>query len=120
MVGAILRGDIVKAYNVALARRREVEQTSDVEKLPVLPNQTMCFLDVAITPESPAAHKSLAALASTLPYECVVVSVRRQGALLVPHGNTVLRPDDVLNVFVRRADEAQLRSCFSVTKAVEK
>ena len=120
VVGAIRRGDIVKAYNVALTRRREGEPTGDIEKLPILPNQKMCFLDIAITPESPAAHKSLAALAPKLPYECVVVSVRRQGGLLVPHGDTILRPDDVLNVFVRRADEVQLRDCFSMPETVQK
>lgn len=115
VVGAIRRADIVKAYNVALARRRENEP--DVERLPASPNPQMCFLDIAITQESRAAHKTLAAIAPNLPYECVVVSVRRQGVLLVPHGDTVLRPDDVLNVFVRRADEAQLRTCFQAAKA---
>lgn len=114
VVGTIRRSDIVKAYNVALARRREGEP--EIEKLPALPNPQMCFLDIAITPESPAVHKTLASLAPRLPYECVVVSVRRQGALLVPHGNTVLQSGDVLNVFVRRADEMQLRNCFAEPK----
>ncbi|MCA9945074.1 MAG: chloride channel protein [Anaerolineales bacterium] len=117
VVGAIRRGDIVKAYNVAMARRRENEP--DIEKLPVLPNPQMCFLDIAITPESKVANKTLAAVAPLLPYECVVVSVRRQGVLLVPHGDTVLQPDDILNVFVRRADEGQLRNCFAVPEAVK-
>jgi Trk K+ transport system NAD-binding subunit len=117
-VGTIRRSDIVKAYNVAMARRRKDEP--DIEKLPVLPNPQMCFLDVTITPESKAAHKTLASIAPQLPYECVVVSVRRQGVLLVPHGDTVLRPDDVLNVFVRRADEAQLRNCFGVMQLEKK
>lgn len=112
VVGAIRRSDIVKAYNIAMARRREDEP--DIEKLPTLPNLTMCFLEMAITPESKVAHKTLASIAPQLPYECVVVSIRRQGSLLVPHGDTVFQPDDVLNVFVRRADEAQLRNCFAV------
>ena len=119
VVGAIRRSDIVKAYNVALARRRDDDPANDIEKLPVVPHPQMCFLDMVITPESPAAHKTLAALAPALPYECVVVSVRRQGVLLVPHGDTVLLPEDVLNVFVRRTDEAQLRDCFYAHKVKE-
>ena len=111
VVGTIRRTDIVKAYNIAMAKRSEGE--SDVERLPTQPNSQMCFLDIEITPESSAASKTLADLAPKLPYECVVVSVRRQGVLLVPHGNTVLQPDDVLNVFVRRTDETQLRNCFA-------
>lgn len=118
VVGAIRRGDIVKAYNVAMTHRREGEP--DIEKLPVLPNPQMCFLDVEITPESRVAHKTVASIAPQLPYECVVVSVRRQGSLLVPHGDTVLQPGDVLNVFVRRADEVQLRNCLGVTQAEKK
>ncbi|MCB8927954.1 MAG: chloride channel protein [Ardenticatenaceae bacterium] len=113
VVGTIRRSDIVKAYNVALARRRQDKSEPDVEKLPVQSNQQMCFMDIEITPESPAAQQTLAAVAPKLPYECVVVSVRRQGAMLVPHGNTILQPDDVLSVFVRRSDEEQLRRCFS-------
>ncbi|MBK8904622.1 MAG: chloride channel protein [Anaerolineaceae bacterium] len=115
VVGAIRRNDIVKAYNVAMARRRESEP--DIERLPALPNPQMCFLDIAITPESQVVNKTVAAIAPNLPYECVVVSVRRQGVLLVPHGDTVLQPDDVLNVFVRRADEAQLRACFQAVES---
>lgn len=114
VVGAIRRADIVKAYNVAVARRREDEP--DVERLPVLPSPQMCFLDIAISPESKVVHQTLASIASQLPYECIVVSVRRQGVLLVPHGDTVLQPDDILNVFVRRADEAQLRGCFEAAQ----
>ena len=114
VVGAIRRADIVKAYNVAMARRQKEEP--EVEKLPVQPHPQMAFLDVVIAPDSRAANKTLASLASMLPYECVVVSVRRQGVLLVPHGNTVLQPDDVLNVFVRRSDEAQLQNCFMAVK----
>ncbi|GJM41376.1 MAG: chloride channel protein [Ardenticatenaceae bacterium] len=110
VVGTIRRRDIVKAYNIALARRKDSD--SLIEKLPVQPNPQMCFLDITITVESPAVNKTLASIAPNLPYECVVVSVRREEGLLVPHGNTVLQPGDVLNVFVRRADEKQLRDCF--------
>ena len=117
VVGAIRRGDIVKAYNVALTRRTEDEP--DIEKLPVLPNPQMCFLDIEITAESRAAHKTVASIAPELPYECVVVSVRRQGVLLVPHGDTILQPGDGLNVFVRRADEVQLRNCLCGVQEIE-
>ncbi|WP_420628731.1 chloride channel protein [Candidatus Leptofilum sp.] len=110
VVGAIRREDIVKAYNIALARRTEDEP--NIEKLAALPNSQMFFLDIEITLMSHAAHKTVAEIAPELPYECVVVSVRREEGLLVPHGNTVLQPGDVLNVFVRRADEKQLLDCF--------
>ena len=114
VVGSIRREDIVKAYNIALARRTEDEP--DIEKLPTLPNPQMCFLDIEINKRSRAAHKMVADIAPELPYECVLVSVRRQGVLLVPHGDTVLQPGDVLNVFVRRAEERQLRDCLAASQ----
>lgn len=119
VVGAIRRSDIVKAYNVAIARRRKGEPEPDIEKLRFQSTPQMCFMDIEITPESPAAKKTLASVAPQLPYECVVVSVRRQGSLLVPHGNTVLQPNDVLSVFVRRSDEAQLRDCFLAASSIQ-
>jgi len=72
----------------------------------------MTFTEIEVEPNSPAANRPLVSLAPQLPYDCVVVSVRRQGHLLVPHGDTVLLPGDVLTVFVRRLDEAQVHQCL--------
>ncbi|VAW41857.1 hypothetical protein MNBD_CHLOROFLEXI01-3257, partial [hydrothermal vent metagenome] len=114
VIGVIRRRDIVKAYNIALARRKNDEP--DVEKQPVSPNSQMVFLDVEIMPNSKIIHKTVAEIAPELPYECVLVSVRRQGVLLVPHGDTVILPNDMLNVFLRRTDEEQLRACLGMVE----
>lgn len=114
VTGVIRRSDIVKAYNVALARRSK--NNIEVEKLPAAPGPKMKFVEIEITPDSQAANCPLVSLAPQLPYDCVVVSVRRQGHLLVPHGDTVLLPGDILTVFVRRLEENQVHQCLGGAK----
>lgn len=110
VVGVIRRNDIVKAYNLAQARRTSGELAESPP--PPQTNPKMRFVEIEIPAHSPAANKSVAAIAPHLPYECVLVSIQRHGNLLIPHGDTMLYPDDRLNVFVRRGDEPQLKACF--------
>ncbi len=108
--GIIRRGDIVKAYTVALARRTEGHVDDSELKLRRI--DKMKFVDIHIQPHSSTAGQTLAQIAPRLPYESVIVSIRRKGTLLIPHGDTRLLPGDLLHVFVRSADEAALRNCF--------
>lgn len=110
IVGVIRRRDISKAYNIALSRRRQ--ETGIAGQLLLAEDEGMEFLEVEIPPGSPAADQTLASLGSVLPHNCVVVSVHRNGALLIPHGDTVLRPGDRVTVFVGFADEEKLRQCL--------
>ncbi|MDX9954621.1 MAG: TrkA C-terminal domain-containing protein, partial [Anaerolineae bacterium] len=50
------------------------------------------LVEEKIAPESPAANKTIAEIC--LPEQCILVAVIRQGELLMPHGNLVLRPAD--------------------------
>jgi len=70
------------------------------------------FLEIHLQPGSPAAGKSLAELAPSLPRECVIVAIRRHGNLLFPHGDTVLQADDDVTAFLSRGDEGKLRECL--------
>ncbi|MCP4423368.1 MAG: CBS domain-containing protein [Chloroflexi bacterium] len=110
ITGVIRRRDVIKAYKIALARR--VRGQTDFCPPPARRTDEMRFVEIEITPDCCSAHKTVAELAPTLPYDCVVVSIRRQGSLLIPHGDTTLQPGDLTNVFVRRADEAKLRRCL--------
>ena len=110
ITGVIRRRDIVKAYKIALARR--VSGQTDFDRPPTQRADEMRFVVIEITPGCYSAQKTVAELAPRLPYDCVVVSIRRHGSLLIPHGDTKLQPDDLINVFVRRVDEAKLRRCL--------
>ncbi len=110
VIGVIRRSDIVKAYNVALSRKAKGQFDEDRARLRLVDNTE--FLEVEIPASSPAVAKPLATLAQNLPHDCVVVSIRRHGSVIIPHGDTVLQGGDLVHAFLRRSDEEQLRSCL--------
>lgn len=110
VIGVIRRSDIVKAYNVALTQRARGQFDEERARLRLVDNTE--FLELEIPPNSPAVGQPLAALAHHLPHDCVVVSIRRLGSVIIPHGDTVLQGGDLVHAFLRRSDEAQLRDCL--------
>jgi CIC family chloride channel protein len=110
VVGVVRRRDIIRAYNVALSRRAKDQLAEDQLQLRSIDNTK--FLEIEIEATSQAIGRPLAEVGPTLPHECVVVSIRRQGSVLIPHGDTVLQAGDQINFFLRRSDEAQLKACL--------
>ena len=118
VIGVIRRSDIVKAYNVALMRKAKGQFDEDRAKLRLVDNTE--FIEVKILAHSPAAQQTLAKLACELPHDYVVVSVRRHGSVIIPHGDTVLQAGDIVHAFLRRSDEEQFRSgLLGVTQVVK-
>lgn len=64
------------------------------------------LVEEKIAPESPAANKTIAEIC--LPEQCILVAVIRQGELLMPHGNLVLKPADEVLALVHAASLAAL------------
>lgn len=108
VVGVIRRRDIIRAYNVAATRRRQDRASSSAH---LEPEDEMTFVEMGVTVDSQAANQTLARLSAILPHDCVIVSVRRRGTLLIPHGDTTLRPGDRVTAFLRHTDEERLRDC---------
>ncbi len=118
VIGVIRRSDIVKAYNVALTQRAQGQFDEARARLRLVDNTEFLELEIPLT--SPAVGQPLAALGQKLPQDCVVVSIRRLGSVIIPHGDTVLQEGDLVHVFLRRSDEAQLRGCLLGEDGVEK
>jgi chloride channel protein, CIC family len=110
VVGVVRRSDIIKAYNLALMRRARGQFDEEKARLRLVDDTR--FIEIQITPDSPSAYQTLATLGAKLPHDCVLVSIRRNGALLIPHGDTVFQPHDVVQVFLKQADEDYLRECM--------
>jgi CIC family chloride channel protein len=110
VVGVIRRRDTIKAYNIAVSRRMRHPGAPTSVRLTA--GDQAEFLEVDLPAGSPALGKSLAALSTLLPHDCVIVAVRRQGSLLIPHGDTHLREGDQVTAFLRRSDQSQLRRCL--------
>lgn len=111
LIGIIRRRDIVKAYNVALVGRAEAK--FDEDELRLRQMDGLSLQEFQISKDSHAANKSVAALAPELPYDCVLVSIKRDSRHLIPHGETVLLPGDVVRVIVRQSEEEILKKCLS-------
>ncbi len=110
VIGVIRRRDIVRAYNVALARRARDQAEQDRLSLRHIDNTE--FMELRLVDQSEAIGRSLADLSSGLPDECVIVSIRRQDSVLIPHGDTILQADDLVTAFLRSTNEEQLTKCL--------
>jgi CIC family chloride channel protein len=105
LLGLIRREDIIRAYDIALTRRAEIENRA--ERINLAHEDSADFIEVHLTPEDEATDNSVLDLAGSLPKDCVLVSIKRNGRVIIPHGNTVLRVGDRVTAFVSQQDTEQ-------------
>ncbi len=102
LLGIIRRTDIIRAYNIALARRAELQHRAQrVQQRNIDGTE---FIDVSLANEDSAVGKSILELAPHLPKDAIFVSIRRNDKVLIPHGDTILREGDRITAFVRSED----------------
>lgn len=65
------------------------------------------LMEYSLDSESPVADKSLREL--SLPGECNIVTILRQGEAVIPRGDTVLQSGDTVLALVKMAAEAKVR-----------
>jgi CIC family chloride channel protein len=116
LLGLIRRESIITAYNLALTRRAEGQHRTKQLRRENLDGTE--FVDVVLQPEDRAVGRTIQELAAELPYECVLVSVRRAGRLLIPHGSTQLEAGDRVTAFVSEQAEGQLFGCLQGDRPV--
>ncbi|MEW6221354.1 MAG: chloride channel protein [Thermodesulfobacteriota bacterium] len=95
LLGLISRSDILRAYEVGLMHKQRTQHLR--ERMTLRKVAGVGFIDVWIPPGSPCGGKRLADI--QLPAAATVVSVSRQGQVLIPHGSTVLEAGDLVTVF---------------------
>ena len=117
LVGLINREAIIRAYNVGLVRRADTQHRT--KRLQLRNVDGTEFIEIRLTPEHLAVGKTIQDLSSTLPYDCVLVSIRRDGRLLIPHGDTILMADDHITAFISVSDKNQFMSCMKDVAAAE-
>jgi trk system potassium uptake protein TrkA len=76
------------------------------------------LIEEKVHPLSPAADRSLRELG--MPDECVVVAVIRKNQLLIPHGDTVLKPADEVLALVHASQLGRLAVLLGPKEAEEK
>jgi CIC family chloride channel protein len=110
LLGVIRRNDVVRAYDLGLARRGRaspeilsgIRRTSEVD-----------FIEVDLTRASPCVGRSVAEISSELPDESLLISIRRaDGRVVFPHGGTVLREGDRIVAYADKDRLDDLRRCL--------
>jgi CIC family chloride channel protein len=95
VVGMFRRNSVVAAYHHALGAVTDRHLYRQRLRQRVQPGAT--FYEVPIPQASAAAGKRVKDL--DWPEEAVLVSIRRDAAVIIPHGDTVLRVNDTITAF---------------------
>ncbi len=115
LLGVIRRVDIIRAYNIAIAKRADRNYHEEVERLSRVDGAS--FLDIEIPPESQVVGKRVREIG--LPSECLVVSVTRGRSRIVAHGHTLLKARDRLFIFVTGDCAGEVHNCLTAAPPVE-
>jgi CIC family chloride channel protein len=111
LVGTVRRSDIIRAYNIALTRRAEVQQRAERVRLRKVDHTE--FLELELAPRSPCVGRTVRELASLLPHDLVLVSIRRaNGQVIIPHGDTEFRPGDRITAFADQDAVTEAKRLF--------
>lgn len=95
LVGMFRRESVVNAYELALSMAKGRELYRERNRIRSQPGAD--FWVVEVSQGSPVANATVASVA--WPSDAVLVSIQRSTAVLVPHGDTVLRVGDTLTAF---------------------
>ena len=114
LIGLVQRRDIIEAYKLALTKRSEIQQRTERMKMRNIDGTE--FVDMTINAKANANGKSISELANKLPHDCILISIRRDGQVLIPHGETKLQADDQLTAFIQSKDVEQFYTCFRAPK----
>ncbi len=99
LVGMIHRADVIRAYDIALTRRAAQRHRAQEIKLEAITPEKVNVSEVAVDEKAVCAGKKMKEI--TWPEDCVIASLRRGSRVIIPRGETVLRPGDVLVVVAR-------------------
>jgi CIC family chloride channel protein len=115
LLGVVRRVDIIRAYNIAVAKRADRNYHAEVERLSGVDGAS--FIDIEIPPESQVVGRRVREI--DLPAECLVVSVTRGRGRMVAHGHTLLKAGDRLTVFVTGDCAETVHQCLTAAPPPE-
>ncbi|MCE1253259.1 MAG: CBS domain-containing protein, partial [Anaerolineae bacterium] len=107
LLGLLRRGDVIRAYDAALAKRVSSKHRIQQVRLGILSGAEVH--EILVHPGAACANKSIGDL--TWPRNCVISSIRRGRTVLLPHGDTLIYPGDVL-VVVTEANGFEEARCL--------
>jgi CIC family chloride channel protein len=102
LLGVIRRNDIVRAYQTETTRRG-----SALSRLAGHPPGTR-VVQLVLPEDTPLASKCLAEI--IMPEDFLVIHIQRTGETILPHGDTCLKPKDIVTFLVKEADVGRLEA----------
>ncbi|MCH7589273.1 MAG: chloride channel protein [Chloroflexi bacterium] len=99
LVGMIAREDIVRAYQIALTRRSEIAHR--VRRTEMKVGEATEFVEIQLSEGDRSLGATIHEIGPSLPRECVLVSINRNGTIIIPHGDSILMAGDILTVYSR-------------------
>ncbi|RLD07401.1 MAG: chloride channel protein [Chloroflexi bacterium] len=114
LLGLIQRRDVIEAYQIALTKRAAIQHRTQRMKMRNIDGTE--FVEIILEENSPATGKTIGEIAGTLPLESILISIRRDGNVLIPHGETTLQIGDQLTAFTRSEDVEKLYQSLSYAK----
>lgn len=105
LVGLVRRSDIVKAYQIGLNRRLDVQQRDRESELKDLDGVRIC--ECVVHPKSAVTSVEIRDI--EWPPRAIVISIRRAGQIILPHGDTVIQADDMMTVLSDLGSQRQLK-----------
>lgn len=106
VIGLISRHGVVRAYNIAIARKVQDQHIAERIRLNTLTGSHV--FEMTIYEGAPTAEQQIKDI--RWPAECVVASITRHGRLMVPHGSTILHAGDILSLVADPRVEGELMS----------
>jgi Trk K+ transport system NAD-binding subunit len=104
IVGFIGRHGVIRAYNIATARKMQDQHIAEQVRLGHLTGGHV--FEMPVMERAPVAEKAIKDV--KWPAESVIASITRNGRLLVPHGSTVLHAGDKLSIVAAPDVESEL------------
>ena len=108
LLGLISRSDILRAYDVGIVRKQRgllLEQQTRLRR-----EEYNGFIEFPLKKNSYALGKSLQEI--TFPVSVNVISVERDGQIIIPRGNTLFEEGDIITLFGRKEDLKQTKESF--------
>lgn len=109
LVGLLRREDVVRAYRYAVQRKLEMQHQKETVALGHLTNTEV--LEIPLAEGMAAVGLRIREL--RLPPQVLIISIRRDTAVLIPHGETLLQPGDAVVVLAQQDVEAELRKILA-------
>ena len=110
LLGIVKRHDIIRAYNIALARRAELQHRAKRMRIRNIDGTE--FIEIRLEEGDRAVGHTVQEVARQLPRDCILVSIRRRGRMLIPHGDTVFQVGDGITAFVNTREAPEIRDLF--------